>query len=413
MQVNTEGGSAAAPQDRGKARAMVGRAFLAQNVAIGSAFGGFGVSVLPLQHKYGATAGMTGLVLALCVLVLGIVSPMVGNLIGRVGLRWTMIAGTVISASGYLMLAFAPSMTVVLALYALPIGVGLAMFGPFPASVLASNWNAHNPGLALGIANTPLFAALLPLVGLVVIRDHSLQAFYLLLAGLHVVLLPFLLGVSDGPADATHRPDSHGHVAHGMVPSRVILRSPRFWMMGLGAGFLNAVGVAGVSHLGPFAAERGIEPAQGAALLSIMGGAAVAGALAVGALCSRLGAVRTLALVAAVLGMSWAALLGTTAFPLMAAATLLIGACGAGVFPVVNILSGKLFGQDSLPRALGLYSIVILPITFGLPPLSGVIHDMAGDYIPVVLVFVVGCLAIAAVFGLTGRAAEAPVAAAA
>ena len=33
----------------GRARLMVARAFLAQNVAVGCAFGGFGVSVLPLQ----------------------------------------------------------------------------------------------------------------------------------------------------------------------------------------------------------------------------------------------------------------------------------------------------------------------------------------------------------------------------
>jgi cyanate permease len=408
MQVNTQPG-AAAPQDRGKARAMVARAFLAQNVAVGSAFGGFGVSVLPLQQKYGASAGATGLVLALCVLVMGLVSPLVGGLIGRIGLRWTMLAGTVISALGYVLLAFAPSMTVVLALYALPIGVGLAMFGPFPASVLASNWNAHNPGLALGIANTPLFMALLPMIGMVVIRDHSLTALYLLLAGLHVVLLPALLGVSDGPADATHRPDSHGHVAHGMVASRVILRSPKFWVMCLVGGFLSAVGVAGVSHLGPFAAERGLEATEGAALLSIMGGASVAGSLVVGALCSRLGAARTLALVAGILGVSWAAMLGTTAFPLMAAATLLIGACGAGVFPAVNILSGKLFGQDSLPRVVGTYALVTLPLPFCLPPLAGLIREAAGNYVPVVMIFVVGCLAVAALFGLAGRAAEAPV----
>ncbi len=408
MQVNTRSG-AVAPQDRGKARAMVARAFLAQNVSVGSAFGAFGVSVLPLQQKYGAGAGATGLALALCVLVMGLVSPFVGNLIGRIGLRWTMLAGALISALGYVLLAFAPSMTVVLALYALPVGVGLAMFGPFPASVLASNWNAHNPGLALGIANTPLLVALLPMVSMVVIRDYSLTTLYLLLAGLHIVLLPVLLGVSDGPADATHRPDSHGHVAHGMVPSRAILRSARFWTMCLGGGFLAAVGVVGISHLGPFAAERGIAPAQSAALLSIMGGASVAGSLVVGALCSRLGAVRTLALVAAVLGASWAALLGTTAFPLMAAAALLVGACGAGVFPAVNILSGKLFGQDSLPRVVGIYAIASLPLTFCLPPLAGLIHDAAGNYVPVVLILVAGCLGIAAIFGLAGRAAEAPV----
>ena len=410
MHTPSQSGAALTPEQRGRSRAMVARAFLAQNVGIGSAFGGFGVAVLPLQHKYGAGAGATGLALALCMLVLGLFAPLVGNLIGRIGLRWTMLAGTAISGLGYVGLAFAPSMSVVLALYALSVGLGLAMLAPLASSVLASNWNAHNPGLALGIANTPLFVALLPMIGMVVIRDHSLAAFYLLLAGLHVLLVPVLLGVSDGPADAAHRPDSHGHVPHAMVPSGMILRSGRFWTLCVGAGFLAAVGVAGISHLAPFAAERGVGTAETALLLSIMGGASVAGSLVVGALCSRLGAVRTLALVAAILGLSWGVMMATSSFPLLAAATLAVGACGAGVFPAVNIVSGKLFGQESLPRVLGIYGVVILPITFGLPPVAGLLHDAMGSYGPVITIFVIGCLTVAAMFALAGLRAEAPVA---
>jgi len=296
--------------------------------------------------------------------------------------------------------------------YALPVGIGLAMFGPFPASVLASNWNAHNPGLALGIANTPLLAALLPVIGMAVIRDSSLTTLYLLLAALHVALLPVLLGVSDSPGDRAHAADAHGHVAHAMVPSRVVLRTLMFWVMSLGGGFLAAVGIAGVSHLGPFAAERGIAPGETAVLLSVMGGAAVVGSLLVGILCSRLGATRTLALVAVLLGASWGILLATRAFPVMALATLLIGACGAGVFPAVNILAGRLFGQDSLPRVIGLYAIATLPITFLLPPGAGLLHDAAGDYGPVVAAFMAGCAAIAVAFALSRRVAERPIAAA-
>ena len=86
MQVTAQAGTAP-PEQRGRARTMVMRAFLAQNVAVGCAFGGFGVSVLPLQQKYAASAAQTGLALALCVLVLGAVSPFVGTLIGRIGLR--------------------------------------------------------------------------------------------------------------------------------------------------------------------------------------------------------------------------------------------------------------------------------------------------------------------------------------
>jgi len=388
-------GAAAHP---GRARFMVFRAFLAQNVAVGCAFGGFGVSVLPLEAQFGASRGTVTLAVALSVLVMGLVSPLVASLIGRIGLRWTMTIGTLLSAVGYALLAVAPSITVVLLLYALPIGIGLAMFGPFPASVLASNWFSRNPGPALGVANVPLFVAVLPIVGMTLIRDHGLAFFYLVLAGLHLLILPFMLGVSDGPSGRGAVHGGHGVGAQPMLPARSILRRPAFWVMCIGAGYLNAAGITGVSHLVPFAAERGVAGNEAALLLSVMGGAAVVGSLLVGFLCGRLGAARTLALIGAALCASWFTLLSTTQFVPMALATLLSGAGGAGVFPAVNMLSGRLFGQESLPRVVGLFGLFTLPLTFCLPPLAGVLHDAVGGYGPVVAVIIGGSGLVALLF---------------
>ena len=384
---------------------MVFRAFLAQNVAIGSAFGGFGVSVLPLQQLHGSSRGTTTLALSLSVLVMAIASPFVATLIGRIGLRWTMTIGTLISGVGYALLAVAPSMPVVLLLYALPIGIGLTMFGPFSSSVLASNWFRHNPGPALGVTNMPLFLALLPMIGLVIIGDHGLAAFYLTLAGIHIALLPFLLGVSDAPPDDAQGPGSSpGIDGGGMMTARLVLRSPVFWVMCLCAGFLNAVGITGVSHLVAFAAERGVGAAEAAGLLSILGGAAVIGSPAIGVLSGRFGAPVSLALIAAGLAIGWLALLSTLSFPIMALATLIVGAGGAGVFPAVSTLSSRLFGQQSLPRVIGLFSPVTLPLTFFLPPLAGVLRDAAGGYTPVAVIIISGCVLMAIIFLALARA---------
>lgn len=386
-----------------KRQAMVVRAFLAQNVAVGCAFGGFGVSVLPLQQLYGASRGATTLALALAVLVLGLVSPAVGSLIGRIGLRWTMTIGTLISGIGYALLAIAPSMPVVLLLYALPIGVGLAMFGPFPASVLASRSYPHNPGPALGFANTPLLVAVLPIVGSAVVRAHGLPVLFLLCAALHLAVLPFMLTVSDGPVGRVSAGHGAGGGQGGMLSAGSVLRSPAFWVMSLGAGYLNAAGITGVSHLVPFVAERGVPAAQGAVLLSITGGAAVLGSLLVGFLCGKFGASRTLALIAACLTFAWIVLLSTTQISAMAAATLLTGAGGAGVFPAVNLLSGRLFGIASLPRVIGLFGLVTLPLTFCIPPLTGVLRDLVGSYGPVIAAMLGGCALVALVFLMMGR----------
>jgi len=385
---------------------MIFRAFLAQNVAVGCAFGSFGVAVIPLQQQYGASRGTITLCLGLCILVLGLVSPLIGTLIGRIGLRRTMITGTVLSGIGYGLLAVAPNMMAVLALYALPIGIGLAMFGPFPASVLASNWSPNNSGPALGITNMPLLVAVLPMVSVLLIGAFGLTGLYLALAGLHLLILPLMLGVVDAPAGAVGAPvERHGAGQPGMLSTRKVLGLAAFWAICVGGGYLNSVGIIAISHIVPFAAERGVPGEQAAILLSIMGGSAVVGSLIVGFLCSRLGAALTLALIAATQVAGWLVLLSTSAFPLMAATALFLGIGGAGVFPAINVLSGRLFGLASLPRVLGLLGLVTLPFTFGMPPLMGVLRDLTQNYSAVVMVIVASSAAAGIMFVAMARIA--------
>ncbi len=388
-----------------QARFMVFRAFLAQNVAVGCAFGGFGVSVLPLQEQYGAGRGTVTLALALTMLTFGLIGPLIGTLIGRIGLRWTMTTGVLLSASGYALLAVAPNMTAVLLLYALPIGIGLGMFGSIPSSVLASNWFRHNPGPALGVANMPLLVALLPLLGQAIIRDYGLSTLYLILAGIHLLILPFMLGVSNGPDEEGGSQHGHGAAAQDALSFGVLLRRPIFWAICLGVGYLNAVGITGISHLVAFVFERGVPREEGALLLAIWGSASVVGSLLVGVLCGKLGGARTLALISAVLCLAWFVLRSTTQFSPMAGAVLLAGATGAGVFPAVSMFAGQLFGQATLPRAIGLLGLMTLPFTFLLPPLAGVLRDAMNGYDGVVAIIIGGTAVAAVMFlGMTRNA---------
>jgi len=242
--------------------------------------------------------------------------------------------------------------------------------------------------------------AVLPLVSVVLIADVGLRGLFLVLAGLHLLLLPLLLGVSDRPASAC-QPHAGLHAAAppDMLSARKLLRLATFWMMCVGGGYLNSAGVIAISHLVPFAAERGIPVEHAALLLSIMGGSAVIGSLIVGFLCGRIGAALTLALIAATQAVGWFVLFSTSAFPLMAMMTLVLGVGGAGVFPAINVLAGRLFGIASLPRVVGLFGLVTLPFTFGLPPLAGVLRDASGNYSSVVIV-IIACSSTTAVMFL-------------
>ncbi|WP_353227308.1 MFS transporter [Novosphingobium sp.] len=390
-------GAATAPDPRRNAMAL--RAFLCQNVAIGSAFGSFGVIVLTFQQQFGVGRGLATLGIALAVLAMGVGSPIAARMIGRIGLRATMMTGVVLSGGGNLMLAFAPNFAVVLLAYALPIGFGLAMFGPFPASVLAARWFQPKPGPAIGFVNMPVLIALVPLMVTPLLTRFGLTGLFVTLAAMHVLLLPFVWGIIDAP-DGMVLPAPAARA--GAAAGRVLTR-PLFWFIATGSGVLHASGIAASSHIVALGIESGLASQPAALLLSVMGTASIAGAFGAGLLCARIGAPATLALIAATTALGWLGLLSVHGLIAMALLTAVLGAGGAGVFPSINVLVGERFGLTAAVRTVGLLGLVTLPFNFGLPPLAGVLHDRTGGYGAVALAIALGCGAITLLFLIMAR----------
>eukprot|EP01037_Dinobryon_pediforme_P008085 gene8085-8166_t len=393
---------------------MALRAFLCQNVAIGSAFGSFGVIVLTLQARFGVGRGLATLGIALAVLMMGVGSPIAARMIARWGLRTTMLIGIVLSGFGNLVLAFAPSFTVVLLAYALPIGLGLAMFGPFPSSVLAARWFQPKPGPAIGFVNMPVLVALVPLMVTPLVFHYGLTGLFCTLAAMHVLLLPFAWGVVDAPAGMVlPGPSAASGPSAAIGPSAApgqaapaqgrVLSRPLFWFIATGSGVLHASGIAASSHIVALGIESGLGAGSAALLLSVMGTASIAGAFGSGLLCGWIGAPLTLTLIAATTALAWGLLPATHALAVMVPLTVVLGAGGAGVFPSINVLVGERCGLGAAVRTIGLLGLATLPFNFGLPPMAGVLHDRAGGYGVVGLAVAVGCGVIALMFLMMAR----------
>jgi cyanate permease len=386
------------------ARAMLFRAFVAQNAAVGLAYGGFGICILPLQDRFGVGRGAVSLGLSLVVLMTGLIAPLVPLLAQRFGLRTIMVAGALMCCSGYALLSVAHDIGLALAAYALLLGPGVGLSGTLPAIMLVSGWFSHARGRATGTATMPVVLALTPVIGLAAIVHLGLDGLFLVLAGLHLATVPVLLGIREAPpSSGTQENLRSGRHARPMT-ARAVLSRPLFWMVMLGAGLLNAVGIIGSIHMVAVMIERGLSPAQAALLASLMGGASVAGALGFGWLGDRLGGAWSLALVAVCIAVSWAIIASTSWLPLMFPAILLVGAAGPGVFTSVSLLFGHVFGAATMPRAAGLFSMFSVPFTFLLPPVAGWLHDVVGHYGPVMAAIVCGSVLVAGLFCAIGRA---------
>ena len=386
--------------------AMLVRATAAQNVGTGCAFGGLGVSLVALHDQFNASLGTAAMGLSFTVLSMTALGPLVAGLLARHGLRNVMSIGVVISLFGYLALAFAPSITFAIAACALLIGPGAALFAALPPAVLASGWFPHAQGRVMGIAYLPLFVTILPIWGVGIIERYGLPAFFITLAGFHLLLLPLTLTVIEPPIDPE---EEQGIVDVPAVSlgSGAILGTGVFWLIMLGDGLLNGASISGASHMLPAVAEHGVSVKLGAVLLTVSGVASIVGSLMAGIACDRLGSARTLGLAGIGFAVGWGILAATGWLPALTLSALLIGICGAAVFPPISALSVEVFGMEALPKVLGLFGIMTLPFTFSMSPMAGWLRDVSGNYGSVYIGMVAACSTAAVIFlAMTGYLAR-------
>lgn len=386
---------------RGRPGAMLLRATLAQNVGTGCAFGGLGVSVLAFQDRFQTSMGLATMGISLTVLMMTAMGPLMAVVLGRWGLRRVMSAGVVMSLLGYVLLAYAPSITVALFACAALIGPGAALFAALPPAVLAGGWFPHARGKATGIAYLPILTTVIPVIGVGIMQRHGLTGLYLSLAALHLLLLPLTLTVAEPPLDAAQ--DVHVDVPHVETRHGGILGTAIFWLILVGNGILSGTSIAGAAHLLPAIEEHGISLELGALLLSVSGVASIFGSLLAGVASDRWGAATTLGLAGLGFATGWGLMAVTGWLPSLTLSVSLIGVSGAAVFPPLNALSVEVFGVEALPKVLGLLGLLAIPFTFATSPFMGWLRDLSGSYRPVSAEVVATCVAAAFVFFAIGR----------
>lgn len=391
-----------AREPRARAGAMLLRATLAQNVGTGCAYGGIGVSVLAFQAHFHASMGLATMGLALTVVAMTALGPFMAMLLGRWGLRRVMSAGVIVSFTGYLVLAYAPNVTVALFACALLIGPGAALFASLPPAVLAGGWFPHKRGRATGIAYLPLLTTVIPVIGVGILQRYGLTRFYLSLAALHVLLLPLTLSVVEPPPLHVAQRTGVNVPDVGSRPGG-ILGMAIFWLILLGNGILNGTSIAGAAHLLPAVEELGVSMQMGAILLTVSGVASIVGSLLAGIACDRWGSANTLGLAALGFATGWGLMAMTGWLPVLTISASLIGLGGAAVFPPLTALSVEVFGIEALPKVLGLQGLLTVPFTFATAPLMGWLRDISGSYRPVFTEVIITCLVAAFTFFAIGR----------
>lgn len=386
-------------------------AFLAQNCAIGMNFGIYGTIVTALEAEYATTRTLAASGLAAMTLVMGLSSPLVGRLTRRVSLRAMMIAGALICAAGYALLALAPSIGSVLAIYALVIGPGVCLLGVLPSSTLVANWFHGGKGRALGFVNMPLFVSLFPMLTAFVLAGYGLEGVFVMALGVSLALVPVLLAVVDTPsragceayganAEAGPQADAQAPGAGPLLEGRALHGNRSFQLIWFGIGTLTAGGVMLTVHMVPMAMDKGLDLKSASLLLSAFGISAAIGALLFGWLADRIGGRRAIVVQALCWTVPWALLLVLGAYlPLLLVAAGLAGMMSGAIVGLCGVLVGSWLGAQNFATAMGQVYFYKVPFLFGAAPLAGFLFEETGSYRLPVLLHIASFALVAALFG--------------
>ena len=403
-------------------------------------FFSFSVFLVPLVEEFGWSRGLTAGALSLSTVVQGLLAPVTGMLVDRVGPRRVVLGGVVLLGSAPLLNAtvHAPWH---LYLYTGVLGaIGLVGLGWVPMGVLLSQWFVERRGRAVGVAFSGMGVGVFvigPLTQALVTAVGWRTASATLGAGALCLLLPLVWwgarepdvgeprgeglgasGVSSGrglPLSATTLrasvvPSRGGPPVPAPDPSpRYALRTRAFWALFL-AYFFTPLAVFPVSaHQVAFAIDLGIEPLVAATVFGLMGLMSSLGRPGFGLAADRFGGPLSATVSFACTACGALALLAleTSARTTWLGVYAILFGLGFGARgPIITAMASDLFGGR---RFGAIYGVLNLGNGLGAalgPWFAGFVHDVTGSYRIAFVASVVFCVFGAGCFWATGRRAS-------
>ncbi len=362
-------------------------AFVAQNLVIGLTMGHFGVMLASVERRMDITTTQASVGMLLLIVGSSLTAPFIGVAMARRSLRQMLVAGGVLTAAGFYLLAFTASFPLYLLAYLL-FGLAMSLTGSIGPSTLVARWFNHNRGLALGLVNLPIAIALVPLALNWVVETQGYFTAYLGMALLATfVLIPAtFLAIDHPPGGEMLAPEASGQRADdGSFTVGQLLARPAFWAICLAAIASMTSSVLLGTLLVPMGISWGFSRGESALIQSIMAAVGLIGSVLFGWLADRLGGGRTLALIAFNCVLLWALLLLQLPFAAVALVVGLIGMHGAGAIPGLGRAISDAFGQASFSRGFGINTMIALPFMaialVGAPS----VYEVTGSYAPAIV----------------------------
>lgn len=339
---------------------IVAVGFLVWILSVGQTYT-FGIFFKPVSGELGWGRAETSLAFSIRSLTMGLSASLWGLLTDRYGPRLVVAVGGALLGVAYGFLSRTDGLVYFYFLFFL-VGMGSGATSQSALAATVSRWFQEKRGLALSIMTMGggLGQVLLPFLVVFFIVNFNWRVAFLALGiimGLVIVVAAQALRRDPGEK-------GHGHAVGGTtanrdaprgVTTREALASRAFWTVFLSEGVMTIAHMIVMMHLVNYVTDPAIalSPPVAAGLLSVIGGANVAGKVIVGAVSDRIGRRSALALCFGLATSTLFWLLFARSIWGFYVFAIFYGIAYGGWIPMFPALLGDLFGTRSIGAIIG------------------------------------------------------------
>lgn len=388
---------------------MVAAAFGVQLLTAGVLFQSYGAYVAVLQEEKNWSKTALAGAFSLTQLIAGVIGPVQGQLMDRIGPRAIMRFGFVALGIGLMIVSQVDTLWQYYAAFVL-IAVGGACCAFFPVTVSLVNWFERKRAFVLSTMSMgyAVGGLLVPFVAL------SLDAFGWRTTFFASGVLTIVIGLPLAQV-MRHKPEDYGEHVDGEPPEKLdthsapvatlnrperdftlkeAIRTPAFWLIAFGHGsallVVGAVSVHVISHLKE---DLGYSVGQASLVITLMTVFQVFGMVAGGALGDRIEK-RKIAATCMFMHMIGLLLVAyATNVAMVVAFAALHGFAWGARGPLMQAIRADYFGRSQFGAIMGASTTIFVWGQIGGPLLAGVMADATGDYVLgfTVLAVLAGC----------------------
>ena len=396
------------PRPLARSSVVVGAVWVTLAIASGLYFS-FPVFFVALIEEFGWSRGATAAAFSISSVVQGVLSPLVGMLVDRLGPRRVMLGGAWLLGAACMLSSRIGSLGSLYMVVGVLAAAGACAVSWVPTGALIARWFAERRSSMMGLAFSGMGAGVLVVGPLAqwLIAGYGWRAAYLVLgAGTLVALVPLIwFGIHEAPPAPTRSHDADAVATPTSAAQDIgdALRSPAFWALFFAYMSTPLAVFSVVTHQVAFAVDHGFPRLFVAGIFGLTGLLSVVGRIVFGIAADRIGRAPSATISYGCTALGTLCLLGLEVWPHVAALygyALFFGLGFGARGPIITAIAAQLFPGRRFGVIYGLLSVGN-GIGGGIAPwFGGFVHDLTGSYRVAFLIAIGFCVTGAACFWL-------------